>query len=128
MQNPGTDLQWLAVGYQFTLPSASTYTSVSFHVRQSVAWTGTTAPTIGLIPWNGGDWGSLYSTSRVRKAMGASTSGYYTQTLTNLAGIRYGRYVRAAIDSFTSPNGWSEGPFRYSISSVRVVVKYGILK
>jgi Bacterial Ig-like domain (group 3)/MBG domain (YGX type)/FlgD Ig-like domain len=125
--------KWIAVGYQFTLPSASTYTSVSFQVKQAAAWTGTTAPSIGLIPWNGGDWGSIYwgssgTKSRARTAMGTSTTTYYAQTLTSLTGIRSGRYVRAAIDSYTASSGGSPGPFRYSFAAVKVVVKYGILK
>ena len=33
------------------------------------------------------------------------------QTLTNLAGVRSGRYVRAVIDSFAGPSGWSTGPY-----------------
>ncbi len=120
---------WTAVGYQFTLPSASTYTSVSFQVRQSPSWTGTTAPKIGLVPWNGGDWStSVYDASRPRTTMGKSTTGYYTQTLTNLTGIRSGRTIRGAIDSFEPPTGFGATSFVYSISSVRLVVKYGILR
>ncbi len=117
---------WRAVGYQFYLPSASTYSSLSFQVQGS--WTGTTAPKIGLAPWNGGDWGSMYNTTRARVAMDTIATDFDGQTITNLTGIRSGRYVRAVIDSFTAPSGWSKGPFSYKITAVRLVVKYGILK
>ena len=117
---------WVAAGYQFTLPAASTYTSLSF--QASGSWTGATAPKIGLIPWNGGDWGSMYSLARTRTALGTTATAFYAQTLTNLSGIRSGRSVRAAIDSFAPPDGWGPGPLRYSITGVRLVVKYGILK
>jgi hypothetical protein len=126
MSNAEEAPAWIAAGYQFTLPSASTYRSLSFQVSGS--WTGSTAPKIGLIPWSGGDWGSIYSLTRARTAMGTSATTYYRQTLTNLAGIRSGRTVRAAIDSFAAPSGYSAGPYRYSISAVRLVVQYGILK
>jgi hypothetical protein len=126
MSNPGAAPAWKAVGYQFTLPSASTYRSASFQVRGS--WTGTTAPKIGLIPWSGGSWLSIYGLTRARTAMGTSAGSFYAQTLTNLGGIVSARHVRAAIDSFTGPGGYSGGPFSYSITSVRLVVTYGILK
>jgi hypothetical protein len=114
---------WLAAGYQFTLPSASTYSWARLEVLGS--WSGTTAPKIGLIPWKGGDWGSIYDKARLRTAMGA-TSG--SQGVTNLTAIRSGRYIRAAIDSFEGPSGYSAGAYRYWITTVRLVVKYGILK
>jgi hypothetical protein len=127
MSNASTDLAWIAAGYEFTLPSASTYASLSFRVQGS--WTGTTAPKIGLLPWNGGDWGSVYRTTRARTALGTSPTTFYAQTITNLAGIRSGRKVRAAIDTFdpASGSGWAAGPYRYSITAVRLVVRYGIL-
>ncbi len=129
INNAASGLAWIAAGYQFTLPSASTYRSLSFRVRGS--WTGTTAPKIGLVPWNGGGsvgWASMYFTTRARTAMGTSPSTWYRQTMTNLTGIRSGRSVRAAIDSFTGPSGWSAGPYRYSITAVKLVVKYGVLR
>jgi hypothetical protein len=134
LSNPTTGaLKWLAVGYQFTLPSATTYTSVSFRVQGS--WTDAAAPVtppkIGLVPWSGGDWGkSMYSHTRPRVAMGTSTTSYYSHTITNLTGIRSGRTVRAVVDSYepTTGSGYAAGPFRYSITAVRLVVKYGILR
>jgi hypothetical protein len=125
MSNATTAPAWIAAGYQFTLPSASTYRSLSFEVRGS--WTGTTAPRIGLIPWDGGDWGSVYSLVRPRVAVGTSPTTFYRHAVTNLAGIRSGRTVRAAIDSFAAPGGHAVGPYRYSITTVRLVVRYGIL-
>ena len=107
--NPTTAPAWLAAGYQFTLPSASTYRSLSFQVKGS--WTGTTAPEIGLIPWNGGDWKTaMYSVTRARKAIGTSTASYYAQTLTNLTGIRSGRYVRAADQFLHTTRRIQHGP------------------
>ena len=118
---------WLAAGYQFRLPSASTYTSVSFQVAGS--WTGTTGPKFGLVPWSSGDWfKAMYSTTRARATMDTIATDWDPHTLTNLAGVRSGRYVRAVIDSFAGPSGWSTGPYRYSITGVRLVVKYGILR
>ena len=101
---------WRAVGYQFYLPSASTYSSLSFQVQGS--WTGTTAPKIGLAPWNGGDWGSMYNTTRARVAMDTIATDFDGQTITNLTGIRSGRYVRAVIDSFTATERLVEGPIQ----------------
>jgi hypothetical protein len=126
MVNAASAPTWLAVGYQFTLPSASTYRSLSFQVKGS--WTGATAPKIGLIPWNGGNWGSIYSLTRARAAMGTNTATYYSQTLSGLGGINSGRSVRASIDSFAAPSGYGPGPFSYSITAVRLVARYGILK
>jgi hypothetical protein len=134
LSNPTTGaLKWLAVGYQFTLPSATTYTSLSFQVQGS--WTDATTPVtrpkIGLVPWSGGDWGkAMYSGVRPRVAMGTSAASYYAHTITNLTGVRSGRYVRAVIDSYepTTGSGYAAGPFRYSITAVRLVVKYGILR
>jgi hypothetical protein len=127
LSNPSDQLKWLAVGYQFTLPSASTYTSLSFQVQGS--WTGTTAPKIALVPWSGGDWfKAMYSTSRARASMDTIATDFDAHTATNLTGIRSGRYVRAVIDSFAGPSGYSAGPYRYSITAVRLVVKYGILR
>lgn len=127
MEQRSGDLAWIAAGYQFTLPSASTYTSLSFQVAGS--WTGTTAPKFGLVPWSGGDWyKAMYSTTRDRATMDTIATDWDPHTPTSLSGIRSGRYVRAVIDSFAGPSGWSAGPYRYSITAVRLVVKYGILK
>ena len=126
MRNATGNPAWIAAGYQFTLPSAKTYRSVSFRVTGS--WTGTTAPKIGLIPWNGGNWSSMYFTDRARTALGTSASTWYRQTLTSLGGIRSGRSIRAAIDSFAGPSGYSAGPYVYSITAVKLVVRYGILR
>ena len=127
MVNRTSSPTWIAVGYQFSLPSASTYRSLSFQVRGR--WTGATAPKIGLIPWSGGSWfAAVYHLTRPRATMGTSTTSYYAQTLTSLGGIVSGRSVRAAIDSFAAPSGYGPGPFGYSITSVRLVVRYGILK
>ena len=118
---------WRAVGYQFSLPSASTYRSLSFQVRGSRS--GATTPKIGLLPWSGGNWSTaVYHFTRPRVAMGTSTTSYYSQTITKLTGIVSGRSVRAAINSFAAPGGYGPGPFRYTIASVRLVVSYGILK
>lgn len=129
LSNPvAGQLKWLAVGYQFTLPSASTYTSLSFQVQGS--WTGTTAPKIGLVPWSSGDWfKAMYSATRARASMDSITTDWDAHTLTNLSGIRSGRYVRAVIDSFNPAmgSGYAAGPYRYTITGVRLVVKYGIL-
>ncbi len=124
MVNRGAAAAWRAVGYQFTLPAASTYRSLSFQVRG--AWSGTTSPKFGLIPW-ARSW-SVYSTSRRRTSMGTSRTGFYAQTITSVSGIVAGRSVRAAIDSFAPPSGWAAGPFAYSITGVRLVVSYGILR
>jgi hypothetical protein len=72
----------------------------------------------------------MYSGVRPRVAMGTSAASYYAHTITNLTGVRSGRYVRAVIDSYepTTGSGYAAGPFRYSITAVRLVVKYGILR
>ncbi len=120
-------LGWTGVGYQFTLPAASTYRSASFQAR--AAWSGATAPKLGLIPWSAGNWTtSMYSSTRPRSTIGTVPASYYAQTLTNLVGIRSGRYIRAAIDSFEPPTGYGAKSFTYSITAVRLVVQYGILK
>jgi hypothetical protein len=127
MANAFSASAWRAVGYQFSLPSASTYRYLSFQVRGS--WSGATGPKIGLIPWSGGSWSTaVYHYTRPRVAMGTSSGSYYAHTISNLGGITSGRTVRAAIDSFASPGGYGPGPFSYSIASVRLVVSYGILK
>ena len=70
----------------------------------------------------------MYSTTRSRAVMDTIATDWDAQTITNLTGIRSGRYVRAVIDSFAAPSGYATGPFRYSITAVRLVVKYGILR
>ena len=45
-----------------------------------------------------------------------------------LVAVRLRAHDRAVIDSFAAPSGWSEGPYRYAITGVRLVVKYGILR
>ncbi len=118
---------WRAAGYEFSLPAATTYRSLSFQVRGS--WTGATAPKIGLLPWSGGSWSAaVYDYARARTPMGPGASVYHAQTVTSPSGIVAGRKVRAAIDSFAAPAGYGPGPFRYSITSARLVVRYGILK
>ncbi len=119
---------WVGVGYQFTLPRASTYRSLLFQVMGR--WSGSTAPKIGLNDWtvrgafDGRSFGGgAFNFIRPRSSMGTSATTWYSQKQTNMTRFASGRTVRAFIDT----GGYLTGPVRYTISRVRLVVSYGVL-
>ncbi len=119
---------WIGVGYQFTLPSASTYRSLSFQVMGR--WSGSTAPKLGLNDWtvrgafDGRTFGGgAFNFVRPRSNLGTSATTWYGQYQTNMARFASGRTVRAFIDT----GGYLGAPVRYTITRVRLVVSYGLL-
>ena len=114
---------WPAVGYEFTLPAASTYRQVRFQVLGSASGA---VPTLGLHRWsNGAAWGQVYRADFVRTAVTPSTATWSGLVSTNPAPfVSSSRRVRGYVDG----GGRLAGPFRLGLTGVRLVVVYGILR
>jgi len=119
----GASGAWPAVGYEFTLPAASTYRQVRFQVLGSAS--GTT-PTLGLQRWSdGAGWGQVYRADFARTAVTPSTVAWRGLLSTNPAPfVSATRRVRGYADG----GGRLTGPFRFAVTGVRLVVVYGILR
>jgi hypothetical protein len=119
----GASGAWPAVGYEFTLPAASTYRQVRFQVLGSAS--GTT-PTLGLQRWSdGAGWGQVYRADFARTAVTPSTVAWGGLLSTNPAPlVSATRRVRGYVDG----GGRLTGPFRFGVTGVRLVVAYGILR
>jgi hypothetical protein len=119
----GASGAWPAVGYEFTLPAASTYRQVRFEVLGSAS--GSTAA-VGLHRWsNGAAWGQVYGADFTRTAVTPSTVTWRGLVATNPAPfVTATRRVRGYVDG----GGRLAGPFRLGLTGVRLVVVYGILR
>jgi hypothetical protein len=126
LRTPSTTPGWAAFGYSFTLPSATTYTSVAFYA-QGGPWSGPTAPQIGLHDWRlGTSWRVMYDATRKRHSVGTSRLAWYGisgDPVAMIGTISGTRTVRAYVDS--GPNVKS---FTYQLARVKLVVRYGILE
>ncbi len=119
----GATDEWPAVGYEFSLPAASTYRQVRFQLLGSAS--GPT-PTLGLQRWStGAGWGQVYREDFARTAVTPSTSTWSGLVSTNPAPFvsATGR-VRGYVDG----GGRLTSPFRFAVTGVRLVVVYGILR
>ena len=114
---------WPAVGYEFTLPAASTYRQLRFEVLGS---TSGSTPAVGLHRWsNGAAWGQIYRADFARTAVVPSTVTWRGLVATNPAVfVTATRRVRGYVDG----GGRLAGPFRLALTGVRLVVVYGILR
>ena len=118
----GASDEWPAVGYEFSLPAASTYRQVRFQVLGSAS--GPT-PTLGLQRWSiGAGWGQVYRADFARTAVTPSTVTWSGLVSTNPAPfVSTTRRVRGYVDG----GGRLTGHFRFAVTGVRLVVVYGIL-
>jgi hypothetical protein len=119
----GASGAWPAVGYEFTLPAASTYRQVRFEVLGSAS--GST-PAVGLHRWsNGAAWGQVYRADFTRTAVTPSAASWRGLVSTNPEPfVTATRRVRGYMDG----GGRLVGPFRLGLTGVRLVVVYGILR
>jgi hypothetical protein len=116
----GTPGRWAALGYQFTLPSATTYSSISFWVLGK----GTHTATIGLHDRRLGTWASgsawiidyFSPLAPVPKAYG----------WTHVAGDSTYNRINRTVRGIVLADNWSSG--RYDIAKVKLSYRYAILK
>lgn len=116
----GTPGRWAALGYQFTLPSATTYSSISFWVLGK----GTHTATIGLHDRRLGTWASgsawiidyFSPLATVPKAYG----------WTHVAGDSTYNRINRTVRGIVLADNWSSG--RYDIAKVKLSYRYAILK
>jgi hypothetical protein len=119
----GTTGAWPAVGYEFTLPAASTYRQLRFQVLGSASGA---SPTLGLHRWsNGAAWGQIYRPDFARVAVAPSTATWSGLVATSPAPfVSATRRVRGYVDG----GGRLAGSFRLALTGVRLVVVYGTLR
>lgn len=119
----GATGEWPAVGYEFTLPAASTYRTIRFQVLGSAS--GAT-PAVGLQRWSiGAGWGQVYRADFARTAVTPSAVTWRGLASTNPAPfVSATRRVRGYVDG----GGRLTGPFRFGVTGVRLLVVYGILR
>ena len=121
LYDPGsTPGYWAALGYQFTLPSATVYSSISF----SVLGSGTSSPYIGLQNRQLGTWpaGSPWIINDFSPIVGVTTRYQWSTVVGDPTYNRIGTTVRGMVLAID----WTSG--RYDVSQVKLSYRYALLK
>ena len=116
----GTPGRWAGLGYQFSLPSATTYRYLGF----SVLGSGNRSPIIAMHDRRLGTWpsGSKWIIDYFSPRKSVPTSYGWTKVYGDSTYNRNGRTVRGLVLA----QNWSSGT--YYIAKVRLSYQYGILK
>jgi prepilin-type processing-associated H-X9-DG protein len=121
LYDPGsTPGYYAALGYQFTLPAATSYSSISFAVLGS----GTSSPYIGLQDRRLGTWptGSPWIIDYFSPIVGVTTRYQWSTVAGDATYNRIGTTVRGMVLALD----WTSG--RYDVSQVRLTYRYALLK
>ncbi len=126
----GSAGKWPLVGYQFTVPAATAYRSFAFQVRGSRS--GARTPRLGLLDWtytaygpaSAASWKPVYDARVTTVPVIPSTTIWRGITRWDTSRLVRSRIVRG----FVTSGGYLTSSYALSLTGVRLVVVYGILR